>query len=215
MRVWAIVPMKPFPKAKSRLSGVLTTEQREVLAERFFRHTLDVLSQVKEVSNILVISRDPQVLSLAREYHAVTVQEAGAPELNAALMRAAQVAGLKGAEAILILPADLPLLTTDDVREILRLGRYNQTVVLAPDRQDDGTNAMLVAPPGLIPFAYGSQSFQRHQESAVQAGVTVKIYRSETIGLDIDTPQDLMLLERAETGTTTTTTAEVEAVSGK
>lgn len=215
MRIWAIVPMKPFPKAKSRLSGVLTTEQREVLAERFFRHTLDVLSQVKEVSNILVISRDPQVLSLAREYHAVTVQEAGAPELNAALMRAAQVAGLKGAEAILILPADLPLLTTDDVREILRLGRYNQTVVLAPDRQDDGTNAMLVAPPGLIPFAYGSQSFQRHQESAVQAGVTVKIYRSETIGLDIDTPQDLMLLERAETGTTTTTTAEVEAVSGK
>ncbi|MFN8420858.1 MAG: NTP transferase domain-containing protein [Anaerolineae bacterium] len=127
--------MKPFPKAKSRLSGVLTTEQREALAERFFRHTLNILSQVKEITNILVISRDPQVLSLAREYHAVTVQESGAPELNAALMRAAQVAGLKGAEAILILPADLPLLTAHDVREILHLGRYNQTVVLAPDRQ--------------------------------------------------------------------------------
>lgn len=207
MRIWAIVPMKPFQKAKSRLSAVLAPEQREALAERFFRHTLAVLQDVKEIAGTVVISRDPGVLAIAREYRAYTVAESGQPELNAALLRASQVVGAQGADGVLVLPADLPLLTTEDVRGMLHAGRYHQTVVIAPDRMHDGTNAMLIVPPGLISFAYGVNSFQRHQDLAHAVSATVKVYESDTLALDVDVPADLILLHRLQTDTRAETAA--------
>jgi 2-phospho-L-lactate/phosphoenolpyruvate guanylyltransferase len=210
MRIWAIVPMKPFPKAKSRLSAVLTPEQRQSIAEKFFRHTLETLQQVKELAGILVISRDAGVLAIAREYRAYTVHESGQPELNAALMRASQVVGAQGAEGVLILPADLPLITSEDVRAMLNMGRYHQMIVIAPDRQRDGTNAMLIIPPGVIPMSYGPGSFDRHQQLAQAAGATINIYHSDRMALDVDLPADLEMYYQIEADS-----AAPEAAAGK
>jgi 2-phospho-L-lactate guanylyltransferase len=195
MIIWAIVPVKPFPKAKSRLAPVLAPDQRQALAEKFFRHTLEVLTTVKEISGVMVVSRDTKALAIAREYRVHTLQESGAPELNAALTRASQLVGLQGADGVLILPADLPLLVADDVREIVRLGRFHNRVVLAPDRQEEGTNALLLNPPTLMPFSYGPGSYLRHKERAERAGAAVKVYHSNRIALDIDTPDDLELYQ--------------------
>src|SRR4051812_22293965 len=196
MNIWAIVPVKPFNRAKSRLAKVLTPGEREALAEKLFRHSLDTLTRVKQIAGVLVISRDTKALALARDYHVHTVQEGGAPELNAALLRASQVVRSQGADGVLILPADVPLVTTEDIEQILHLGRYNMSVVLAPDQKNDGTNTLLVSPPGLIPFAFGEGSFRRHMLLAEEAGATVKVYRSERTILDIDTPPDLELYHR-------------------
>jgi len=191
MTIWAIVPVKPFVRAKSRLASVLTPEQREALAERMLRHGLETLSSVPAIAGVMVISRDTKVLAIAREYGAQTVQESGAPELNAALLRATELARLRGATGVLVLPADLPLYTAQDIEEVLQLGRYGQTVVLVPDRNEDGTNAMLVKPPALIPYSFGAGSFQRHCALAEQHGAALKIHCSERLSVDIDTPSDL------------------------
>lgn len=191
MSVWAIVPVKPFNRAKSRLASVLSPEEREVLAEKMLRHTLETLVNSKSVTGTLVISRESKALGLARDLGIHTVQEVGTPELNAALLRASQVVGALGAKGVLVLPADLPLLNVEDIAEMVHLGRYNTTIVLAPDRNEDGTNSLLVRPPGHIPFSFGPGSFQRHLKLAQDTGATVKIYRSERLGLDIDTPLDL------------------------
>jgi 2-phospho-L-lactate guanylyltransferase len=191
MNIWAIVPIKPFNRAKSRLAKVLRPEQRESLAERMFRHTLEVLTSVKQIAGVMVISRDHGALAIARDFGVHTVQESGAPELNAALLRASQVIGSQGVDGVFVLPADIPFVAAEDIQEILHLGRYNTTVVLAPDARDEGTNALLVVPPGFIPFAFGVRSFRRHMMLAEGAGATVKVYRSDRIALDIDTPDDL------------------------
>jgi 2-phospho-L-lactate guanylyltransferase len=191
MKIWAIVPVKPFVRAKSRLSAVLAAPQREALAERMFRHGLHVLSQVRQIAGVMVVSRDSRALALARDYGAHTIQESGAPELNDALRRASEFVRLQGADGVLVIPADLPLYTVEDVEQIVHMGRYNTTVVLVPDRNENGTNALLVTPPGFIPFSFGPGSFRRHMDYANKAGATVKIYHSERIGLDIDTPDDL------------------------
>ncbi len=196
MNIWAIVPIKPFNRSKSRLAKVLSPEQRASLAERMFRHTLEVLTSVQKIAGILVISRDTGALAIARDFGVHTVQESGTPELNAALLRASQVIGSQGVDGVLVLPADIPFINAEDVQEMLHLGRYNMTVVLAPDRNEQGTNALLVNPPGLIPFAFGEGSFRRHMIEAEEAGATVKIYRSEQIALDIDVPDDLALYYR-------------------
>lgn len=191
MSLWVIVPVKPFVRAKSRLSPVLTPEERARLAEQLLRHVLDVVRRVPQVAGTLVISRDTKVLAIARDYGANTVMESDKTELNTALMRATQVVATWKTSAVLILPADLPLLARDDVEAMIELGRSPGTVVLATDDNRDGTNAMLVRPPGLIPYAFGPGSFQRHVAAAERAGATVKLYESERLALDIDLPDDL------------------------
>ena len=191
MSVWVIIPVKPLTKAKSRLASVLTPQQRQQLAEALMRHTISVVKPISAVAGTLVISRDTKALSIARELGAHTVQESGAPELNHALTRATQVViGMRG-EAVLILPADLPLITREDITEMIALGARDNTLVIATDRHQDGTNAMFVRPAGLIEYAYGEGSYQRHVRSAREAGAVVHLYESERLRLDIDMPEDL------------------------
>jgi len=156
-----------------------------------FRRVLAAVKATPQIAGTLVISRDPRALAIARDLGAHTVQESGTPELNNALMRATQVVGGWRGSAVLILPADLPLITPEDVSGMLALGQENLTVVIATDNHEDGTNAMLIRPPGLIAYAYGVGSYRRHVAIAKEAGATVKVFRSSRLALDIDMPADL------------------------
>jgi 2-phospho-L-lactate/phosphoenolpyruvate guanylyltransferase len=201
VNIWAIVPVKPFNRSKSRLAGALSAKQREQLSRQMLEQTLQTLKQVEEITGILVISRDTAALALARQYEAQTVQESGTPELNEALTRATQVVvATWNARSVLVLASDMPLLRAQDIREVVALSD-TIGVVLASDRRNDGTNALLVRPPSLIPYRYGEGSFQRHIHEARQIGIEPHIYESPTVALDIDVPVDLdlyreMLIER-------------------
>ncbi|NLE50430.1 MAG: 2-phospho-L-lactate guanylyltransferase [Chloroflexi bacterium] len=191
MNVWAIVPVKPLNRAKSRLAEALPPEDREQLAAGLLERTVRLLLPMPEIHGVLVISRDTKALALVRELGAQTVQESGNPELNTALYRATSALPVWGAEAALVVPADLPLLQAEDISAIVTLGRFPRTVVLAPDRREEGTNLLFVRPPGLIPYAFGGPSFDEHQRLAREANATLHIYRSERSGLDLDLPDDL------------------------
>jgi 2-phospho-L-lactate/phosphoenolpyruvate guanylyltransferase len=192
--IWAIIPVKPLRRGKSRLSGVLTEDERAVLNSKMLTHTLEVLQLIPEIEQTLVISRDPAALTLARENGAKTLQEDGAPHLNTALRRAAAVARIYSTSAILVLPADLPLLQPSDITEILLRTVKPPVVVVAPDRHRKGTNALYQSPAGLIDFAFGVDSFQKHCERAEKANARLEILEIPSIGLDLDLPEDLDLL---------------------
>lgn len=193
MTTWAIVPIKPLNRSKSRLSPILNGQQRETLSRQMLEQTLGTLKQVQGISGILAISRDNKALTLARSFNVQTVQESGAPELNAALTRATQLVTSWNASSVLILASDIPLMTVADIDGILALAHHqNNLVVMATDRRDEGTNALLVRPPGLIPYRYGEDSFRKHTEEARRVGAEVKIFHSPTISLDVDVPEDLM-----------------------
>ena len=162
MTLWAIVPVKPLRYGKSRLAEVLTQDERADLNRRLLAHTLDTLTAIPEIEHVLVISRDQAALSLAREYGARTVQENGTPQLNVALARATVVARNYATRGVLIVPADLPLISVEDVRAMLEKAIDPPVVVVAPDRRREGTNALLVCPAGLIEYEYGSGSFHHH-----------------------------------------------------
>jgi 2-phospho-L-lactate guanylyltransferase len=197
MSVWAVVPIKPLNRAKSRLAGVLSPEQRERLALGMLLHNLHVLGQTSLIAGTLVISRDMKALAAAREVPNVqTLQETGTPELNNALQRACRMLISWDAAATLILPADIPLVCREDVESMVELGRYANTIVIAPDRRRDGTNAIFTRPPDLIDFGFGSGSFDRHIKSAHLVGADVRTYNSTRLELDIDAPEDLALYER-------------------
>jgi 2-phospho-L-lactate guanylyltransferase len=189
--VWAIIPVKPLANAKSRLASVLAPGMRQQLAEQMLRHVLGVTTCVPGLAGVLVVSRDPKALVIAREHGAKTVQESGQPELNAALLRATSLIAKWRGSGVLILPADLPLVQPQDLSAMLTMSRELYSLVIATDRNEDGTNAMLVKPPGLIEYAYGMGSYTRHIDLAKAVGARVHIYQNERLMLDIDVPEDL------------------------
>lgn len=191
MNIWAIVPVKPLGRAKSRLAEELMPDQREYLATQLLARTVRLLVPLSPIRGVLVISRDTKALAMVRELGANTVQESGTPELNNALLRATQVLKARHADAVLVVPADIPLLAAEDIEEMVRRGRYQSSVVIAPDRHETGTNLLFARPPGLIPYAFGENSFAEHQRLAAEIGATVSVYRSERTALDVDWPDDL------------------------
>jgi 2-phospho-L-lactate guanylyltransferase len=193
MNLWAIIPVKPLRRGKSRLSGVLSLEARTALNHYLLSNTLRILSSIPEIEYSLVVSRDPEALTIAREYGARTVQEQGSPQLNIALTRATMVALSHSVRGVLIIPADLPLLTSDDILEVVKRAVDPPVVVITPDRHHQGTNALLISPPGLIQYEYGQGSYQRHCIQAEKAGARLEICERGSVALDIDLPEDLKL----------------------
>lgn len=198
MSLWAIVPVKPLRRGKSRLSGALTEEERTILNQELLERTLSTLSTLKELDQVLVVSRDPHALTIARNHGAKTVQEDGQPHLNTALARATVMAQLHATQGVLILPADLPLLTADDVLALIDRAAKPPVVVIAPDRHRKGTNALLMVPPQQIKYEFGEGSFQRHCERAKQSGARLEIVELPSLGLDLDLPEDLEMVRKLE-----------------
>ena len=195
MTLWAIVPVKPLRRGKSRLAGTLTEDERTELNRALLQHTLETLSELKEVDGVLVVSRDPNALTIARNHGARTVQEVGQPQLNTALKRATVVARVYATHGVLVLPADLPLISRDDILALIKQATEPPVVVIAPDRHGKGTNALLISPPGLIEYDFGENSFQRHCELAKKAGARLEIVDLPTLGLDLDVPEDFELIK--------------------
>lgn len=193
MTLWAIVPVKPLRRGKSRLSSVLSLEARTALNHYLLSNTLEILASIPEIEYSLVVSRDPEALTIAREYGARTVQEQGSPQLNVALTRATMVALSHSVQGVLIVPADLPLLTAEDIHSVVTRAGDPPVVVITPDRHRQGTNALLIAPPGLIRYEYGPDSFRKHCLQAKKVGVRLEICERGSVALDIDFPEDLEL----------------------
>jgi 2-phospho-L-lactate guanylyltransferase len=194
MTLWAIVPVKPLRRGKSRLAEVLTSDERTNLNRILLENTIGALNGIPEIEHVLVVSRDTEALAMARDLGARTVLENGQPDLNIALARATLVAKTYATRGVLILPVDLPLITSEDLEAMLEKIGDPPVVVVAPDRCYDGTNALLVCPAGLIEYEYGPGSFERHCERAKEVGARLEICELPSLSLDLDNPEDLDLV---------------------
>jgi 2-phospho-L-lactate guanylyltransferase len=185
--MFTIIPAKPFQQAKTRLAGVLPVTERVNLSCYLLQRTIQLARQVGEV---VVISADATVRRVAKQAGAWALVEAGCG-LNPALQQAVAWVMAQGGETILVLPGDLPLLQLADLEQMVTLGRFTPTMVIAPCHRLEGTNALLLRPPNLIEFAFGPGSFGRHQQAAQATGVKPIVYCSATVALDLDVPGDL------------------------
>lgn len=196
MTIWAVLPVKPIRSGKSRLAGVLSEEKREILNQRMFEHTLAVLKEIKEIDKVLVISRDSKVISYARKHGAHTIQEDSDSELNMAVRRATMVAKSFSVQSLLILPADMPLIQPEDIVECIKKQGKGKTLVIAPDRRDEGTNVLFLDPVDNFEYLFGHNSFQFHTQQGFEKGYEVIIVKNEHLALDLDIPEDIELLKK-------------------
>jgi 2-phospho-L-lactate guanylyltransferase len=182
-----VIPAKPFIESKTRLSTVLSSSQRAWLSRSLLAHTIVVAAQL---SQVVVVSRSAAVRRAAKQLGAYALVE-GQADLNVAIRQGIAWGQARGGSSVLILPLDLPRLSTAVLEELLKLGSLRSPgIVIAPCRHRRGTNALFLTPPTLISPRFGPNSFRLHQELAYQAGVLPKIYHTPELAFDLDTPED-------------------------
>ena len=195
MTIGAVLPIKDFRQAKQRLAGFLSAVERRLLAEAMAEDVLETLSQVSELSEIIVVTRDERAFELAARHGARVLAEPSNDGQSAAVERAAAALGRAGVESLLQVPGDVPGASADEIAAVLAAhGRASDgapAVTLVPSYDRRGTNCVLCSPPDVLPFAFGHDSFEPHCEAARAQGIAPRIIALPGLGLDIDTPDDL------------------------
>ncbi|MFN4133839.1 MAG: 2-phospho-L-lactate guanylyltransferase [Candidatus Hadarchaeales archaeon] len=200
MNVWTIIPVKKLENAKSSLRSVIKDEIRRKLVLAMLSDVIRACKGCRRVERTIVVSPDEIVLEFAEKNGALSLKEPGL-ELNEAVKLAIKHAEENGAQDVLILPADLPLLKSTELEQMISMAD-ERCVVIAPSKTN-GTNALLISPPSSIEPKFGGESFPRHLQEAKYRGVKVKIYHSPTVSFDLDFPEDILKVMVEGTGTET------------
>ncbi len=206
----AIVPVRGLERAKTRLGEALDPEERRALVEGLLRRTIRAAIMTPGILAVAVVSPDPEALDVAADSGAVTLPQGGGG-LNEGLADGRAWARELGATALIVVPADLPAIEPAELERVLSAARDRLAasraagtpavalVALVPDRAGEGTNLLLLAPPGAIPFRFGPGSRAAHAAAAAAVDAAF-LELPGPLGLDLDTPDDLLDAETAGLG---------------
>ncbi len=193
-----VIPAKDPNGAKSRLSEVLTPDQRRTLAMALFQQTLGFFRSLPEPPDLLVVTDSREMAELARAQGAEVLLEEEASGETDAVNRATAHSIEQGYKVQLVVPADMAAIDRAEMIELLNTRCPAPFVVFCPATGDDGTNAILSSPPDAVPFRFGARSFPDYCSRAEALGVPYEVRRLASLRLDLDTPEDLASLLRAQ-----------------
>lgn len=188
---YAVIPAKGFNGAKQRLATFLQPQERRTLMRAMLTDTLTACTQATDLAGVGVVTCDHEVADVATGLGAEVLWEAAAQGHSQAVGVGVHVCQQRGIAAMLTLPGDLPLLTATDVQAMIRPAQPSVPVLLVPNHDRLGTNAVVLSPPDCLPLAFGHDSFQRHLHLAAARALAVEVRRLPRVALDIDEPEDL------------------------
>ena len=185
------MPVKDLPHAKQRLAGVLGPAERHALFLAMLEDVLSALAAAEGLAGILMVTRDSEAQALATRYGARVLVEAANQGHTAASAFGARTLAEEDASGMLQLPADIPLVTPDDIAALLQAHGAAPAVTIAPSRDWQGSNALACSPPDLLPLRFGDDSFFPHVRRARALSIEPQIVDRPGLALDVDAPDDL------------------------
>jgi 2-phospho-L-lactate/phosphoenolpyruvate guanylyltransferase len=202
MKTFAIVPIKRFENAKTRLSSILDKDDRIHLSLLMLEDTLQILSVVHLLTQVITVSADKRVEEIAVKYGANFLLEEKERGVNSAVALADSYCMKEAADATIVIPYDLPLLDSTDISKACELAENeSRCIVICPSLRYDGTNMLLRKPPSIITTFYDADSYNMHVKAAIRLGIPVKRLFSKSLMHDIDTPEDALEIIKKETVT--------------
>ncbi len=201
----AILPIKQFELAKQRLSENVDQKLRRKLAEAMFTDVLGQIGLVSLINRVIVVTSDKRAAELAMATDAEVVHDPEQQGQSQAVQLGVQRALELGAQRVLLISGDCPVINEHELSDLLA-GATQSTgtkstqrpqVTIVSDRHGDGTNALILDPPTIIPPAFGNGSFARHVALARTAGASVAVVRMRSLEIDLDTPDDIWALRSA------------------
>lgn len=192
--MWAVVPVKDLRGAKQRLAEVLSVEERGALFQAMLEDVLSALQTVRGLEGFVLITCDQEAKRLAADYGARVMSEPENRGHTAAVATAVTVLQDDGADGMLQLPGDVPLVTADEIEAVIEAHEPGPAMTIVPSRDRKGSNCVACSPPQVMPLRFGDDSFYPHLETAKAHGLTPNVISLPGIAHDVDTPDDLLAL---------------------
>lgn len=188
-----LVPVKNLSNAKQRLSPVLKPVERRELALAMLEDVLSALTACSQPSNVALVTGDPEAIRRAEQFSFQVIEDRSNFGQTEAIAMATQVCEQRGEAEVLVLPADIPLVTSAEIERIFRMAPPAGAVIV-PSKEMRGSNAVLRRPASLFPLKFGDDSFQPHLRAARLTGKPCVVLALEGVALDVDRPADLAAL---------------------
>lgn len=191
MKTLAIIPVKTFTQAKTRLA--LSKIQKECLCKIMLEEVLRTISKSKSIDNIAIVSKDEDAMKLGKQFGALEIYD-NDQGVNTAISLADKYLSDKGYDCSVIFPQDIPIMEPSDIDNLLSFLKSSSSVIIVPSLQFNGTNALVRCPANIMETQYdrGSYSYQLKAAKTVTQNVSIAFIRR--IMLDIDDDSDLQYI---------------------
>jgi len=189
LQVAAIIPVKKFSNAKTRLG--LPQEKTELLCKIMLDEVLSTISQSQKINKIVLVSNDESALKIGKRYNTVPIFEENEKGVNAAVSLAEKYLLVNGFDTSIVFPQDIPLMQPVDIDNLLAFQKNTKSLLIVPSRKFDGTNALLRTPVDVIETHYDEDSYKIHLSTAKSRGIPTSLVLIHRIMLDVDDWSDV------------------------
>ena len=197
MKIAAIIPVKTFSNAKTRLQ--LPTEKVEELCKIMLEEILQVLSTTSKIEEIILVTKEQKAIEMGKKFNTITIIDEKEEGVNQAVSLADKYLLENNFIASVVFPQDIPYIKTEDVDFILKHQLHPNFAIIVPSRKFDGTNALVRMPIDLMKTHYDDNSYRNHMLTAKEHTMNVAMVFVKRVMLDVDSQEDLeFLLEQNE-----------------
>ena len=191
MKISAIIPVKTFSKAKTRLD--LSDEKKETLCKLMLEEVLHTLSISTKIDKILVVSKDEEALKISKKFDAIQIIDSTESGVNNAVSLADSYLAKNDFDASVVFPQDIPFMKTQDIDFLLNFQSPQKCVLIVPSWRFDGTNALVRIPVDLMKTHCDEDSYKIHLSTGKSNTQNTSLVFVKRIMLDIDNYEDLKL----------------------
>ena len=203
MKTACIIPVNKLNNIKSRLSNFFNIEQRIELNIEMLKDVLLAVKYSKNIDETYIITPDKNVINIIKKFKCRYLLEEKKVGVNIAVQKAISKSITEGATAAIILPSDIPLISSHEIDRIIDYGKDRDTVIITPAKRFDGTNSLFLHPPKIINTYYDQNSFTSHYNEAVKKNSKCNVLLSKNIMLDLDSISDLKEFVKIKSNTNT------------
>ena len=192
MKIAAIIPVKTFSNAKTRLQ--LPTEKVEELCKLMLEEILQVLTTSPKIEKVILITKEQKAIEIGEKFNTITIIDEKEESVNQAVSLADEYLIENNFNASVVFPQDIPLIKTQDIDFMLKHQLHPNFAIIIPSRKFDGTNALVRMPIDLMKTHYDNDSYRNHMKTAKEHTMNVAMVFVKRIMLDVDDQEDLELL---------------------
>lgn len=194
MKIAAVIPMKSLHSAKSRLSNILTAQQRKNLVMYLLDATIKELKKSNFISEIIIVSNDKALKQYSCINNLKFIKDSD-EGVNQAVILADKYCIDNGINANIVIPQDLPFISAKEIDEICTISnKYHKCIIICPSKRFDGTNVLFRKPPDVIKTHYDNNSYMNHLKEAYKFKIPIESLDIVKLRFDLDTKEDLLEL---------------------
>ena len=197
MKIAAIIPVKTFLNAKTRLD--LSQQQVEELCKIMLEEILHILSISPQIEKTIMVTKEPKAIEIGKKFNTVTIIDEKEESVNSAVALADKYLLENNFDVSIVFPQDIPFIKTQDIDFMLNYKMHPNFAIIVPSRRFDGTNALARMPIDLMKTHYDEDSYKIHMNTAKEHTLNVAMVFVKRIMWDVDNMEDLkFLLEQNE-----------------